>query len=228
MLHSELAPVELYYLQKQKKASVKNIFAFIIRTLIFSRVLNMRKLFIYPDYLSKRTQKYFKLVKGINYYTYEAKPYEKEILKSFERYGKIQAKTITNFVLKKFKVPGNFISKELSDPLKKQGYIQKKPFGGKKITEKGKESLQELYSYMEGIEQMFLNLLNTQIEDNDFVIALIEVDVYLFFIELTNIDLFKKIVEKTKDVNAKYPKGYENKISPFVEAINVDLSYFDK
>lgn len=228
MLHSELAPVELYYLQRLKKANIRDIFAFIFRTLIFNRVLNLKKMFIYPDYLSKRTQKYFKFVKGKNYEHYEAKPYEEKILNPFNRYGKMQAKTITNFVLKKFKVPGDFISKELLQPLKKEGYITSTPFVGKKKTEKAQEALQELNTYMSGIEQMFYSLLDTQVKDEDFVLALLEVNVYLFFIELTNADLFDKIVEKTKEINTRFPKGYENKISPFVEAINVDLSYFEK
>lgn len=228
MLHSELAPVELYYLQKLKKANIKDIFAFIFRALIFNRVLNLKKMFIYPDYLSKRTQKYFKFVKGINYDNYQAKSYEEKILNPFMRYGRMQPKTITNFVLKKFKVPGDFISKELFQPLKKEGYIKSTPFVGKKKTEKAQEALQELDTYMSGIEQMFYSLLDAQIKDDDFIVALLEVDVYLFFIELANADLFGKIIEKTKEINARLPKGYENKITPFVEAINVDLSYFEK
>lgn len=228
MLYSDLLPVQLYYLKKPKKAEIKNIFGFIFRALIFGRVLNLQKLFIYPDSLSKRTQKYFKLVKGINYFNYEPKSFEAKVLKPFNKYGRLQVKTITNHVLRKFKVPGDFIAKEILNPLKKDKYITSSMFGSKKATAKGKELLNELNTYMQGIEQMFVELINNDADDENFVTALFEVDVYLFFIELDNVELFSQIVEKTKEIHKKQIGNHKNKLSPFIESINIDLSYFEE
>ncbi len=224
MLHSELSPVQLYYLKYLKKANMQHILGFIIRPLILNRVLQLQKMLLFPDVLSKRTQMYFKIRRGENFATHEPQFHEELILNAVYHYNEIQPKKISNLIIQHFKMPTRFIKHDIITPLASEKYLK-----STKVTKKGKQALEELNGYMQGIEQMFEELLNNNIDDESFTIALLEVSVYLFFIELNNNELYNSILERTKEIiYCNQSLEIQQKLQPLKEAINLDISFFCK
>lgn len=229
MFDSELSAVQLWYLRKPKKTNIHQIFTLIFQDLTIRRILHHAKLNIYPTERSKKTQKYFKFVKGSSFEGYEPKNYEKKLIIPFEEYDQLQAKTLTNSALRNYGLPTNFINEEIMKPLKKEGYISSPPllgsFGMKSVTKAGKQIVEELNQYLAEKEQVL-----SECVDNDrekFIEVVQDMQSFIFFVKNDNSELYQHVLSNVKWVYQTKPMGPENDLSIFVEAMNIDLSYLD-
>lgn len=229
MFESDLFAAQLYYLRKPSKATIADVFGIVFKDLTLRRVLNMRKVNNFPTDRSKKKQKYFMFIKGINFIGYEAQKFEKNVIAPFEEYDQLQAKTITNSALRKYNVPSGFISEEIESSLISDKYMSSVPllgaFGMKKITNKGKETIDQLNLYLTEKEQILSECIDKDREK--FISTLKEMNTFIFFIKNDNPDLFNSIIENVKWVNQNKPLGIENDLTEFTEAININLEYLE-
>lgn len=229
MFQSELFAAQLIFLRKPSKVTVSEMFAIVFQDLTLKRVLNLQKLNNYPTERSKKTQKYFMFTKGVNYEGYEAQNFEKFIITAFEDHENLQAKTITNGMLRKYGLPSGYITDEIMGPLKRQGLMSTVPilgaFGMKKPTPKGKDIINELNNYLSEKEQELTECVDQDREK--FISILQEMKTLVFFIKKENTTLYASIIENVKWVNQNKPLGFENDLSEFTEAINIDTSYLE-
>ncbi len=227
MFNSELLPVQLLYLQKPAKANIQSILSFVLQDLIIRRILNLKALDTFPNNRSKKTQKYFVLLKGENYVGYKPKYFEKEILCPYDKYEQLQPKTITNKILRKYSVPTGYIDDEIVTSLKNEGYINApsvlKAFGIHSITSKGKQIVADLNHYLAKKEQQLTYLIDGDKEQ--FIQVMNEMGTLVFIFKKDNPDLFKNIISMVKRIHRSKPLGHENDLSNFKEAINIDLSF---
>jgi hypothetical protein len=230
MFQSELTAAHLWYLRKPSMVNIHDIFTIIFQDLTLRRVLHLKKRDIYPTDRSKKPQLYFKFIRGINYYGYKPKAFEKKIITPFEEHDELQAKTLTNKALKSYGLPTAFISEEILSQLKKDGYIRSPfllgMFGAKRLTNKSKQLIEELNQYLEEKKQILLEAI-----DNDrkqFVYVLEEMQSLIFFVIKDNPELYEHIISNVKWVHQTKPFGDQNDLSSFVEALNIDLGYLEQ
>lgn len=230
MFNSELSVVQLWYLRKPSKVNIHQIFTLIFQDLTMRRVLHHAKLNIYPTERSKKPQMYFKFVKGTNFDGYEPKNYETKVLAPFEELDQLQAKTLTNGILRKYSLPTGFINEEIMKPLKKEGYMSSPPllgaFGMKSLTKQAKKIIENLNQYLAEKEQQLSECVDTDREK--FIPILQELQSLVFFIKQDNPELYQHILSNVKWVNQTKPMGVENDLSIFVEAMNIDLVYLEE
>ncbi len=228
MFNTELLPVQLMYLRKPSKANIQRILSIVFQDLIIRRVLNLKIVDTFPNERSKKTQKYFMLEKGENYEGYEPKQFEKGILAPYDEREQLQPKTLTNKILRKYGVPAGYIDHKIMLPLKEEGYISAPPilksFGVRKLTEKGKQVVNELNQFLAEKEQQLTDLIDGDKEQ--FIHVMNEVSTLVFIFKKKNPKLFKNIISMVKRVHLSKPLGQENDLSNFKEAMNINLSYF--
>lgn len=230
MENVELFPAQLIFLRSPKKIKVDEIFSYILQDLTLKRVLNLQKIQSFPNERSRKTQKYFMFVKGENYEGYDPQNFEKHFLSPFSELNQIQIKILTNYVLKKYSLPSKFIVKELYAPLHKQKYISAVPFlksfGVYNLSREGKQAVAELNEFLHEREEKLTALIDGDREE--FIRALNETGTYAFLFEHENPELHKNIISMVKRIHRSKPLGPENDLSPFFEAYNIDLGYFEE
>lgn len=230
MFNSELSPVQVMFLKSPSKIAVQEVLSYILRDLTLRRVLRVDKINSYPNDRSRKTQKYFMIVRGVNYDGYEATSYEKNTILPFTEYNQIQTKSLTNFILKKYSTPSSFVADKIYSPLHKEGYISSLPllktFGYYKLSAKGKQTVEELNTFLNTQEEKLLSLIDG--DKKEFIEALEETGTFVFHFEHHNPDLYKDIISMVKRVNNTKPLGPEKDLTKFMEAMNIDLGYFDE
>lgn len=229
MFTSELFAAQLFFLRRPTKVNIAEVLAIVFQDLVLRRVLNLIKTNTFPTDRSKKKQKYFMFVKGENFEGYEPTNFEKQIIAPFEDHDQLQAKVLTNSILRKYGLPSGYISDEILAPLKKEKLISAIPvlsaFGMKKAAGSGKETVDELNAYLVEKEQEL-----TAAVDNDrekFIQVMKEMKTLIFFLKKDNPELFASIIENVKWVNQNKPLGIENDLFEFTEAINVDMSHLE-
>ncbi len=228
MFSTDLNPVQVMFLHNPSKMHIEDALSIILRDLTLKRVLNMTKLNIYPTERSKKTQKYFKFVKGEKFEGYEPEPHEKNFLVPFEEVDLLQPKSLTNFVLRRFSMPSGFITEKIYGPLHVEGYVTGLPllktFGYYSLSRKGKEVVEMFNQFISEQEQKLESLIDG--DKTEFTQALQETGVYTFYFEKNNPELFKNIISMIKRVNNNFREGANNDLTSFAEAVNIDLGYF--
>ena len=230
MFSTELSPVQVLFLQAPTKVGIDDMISSILRDLTLRRVLNVIKINSFPNDRSRKTQKYFMFVRGENYEGYEHAEYEKGFIKPFEEINQAQAKTLTNFLLKKYSTPSGFIKDKIYRPLNKDGFASSLPilkaFGYYKVTAKGKQIITEFNEFLKTQEEKLKSLIDGDREE--FINVLNETGVYAFYFEKNNPELYKNLISMVKRINRSKPLGVENDLTNFMEAMNVDVSYFEE
>jgi len=227
MLESELLPVQLFYLQAPKKFHVDEMFDIILKDLTLRKILRVQKINSFPTERSKKTQKYYMFTKGELFEGYEPQQFEKSIMVPFKEMDQVQFKTLTNFVIKKYAKPSGFIEDQCLNPLSKKGYVSTIPllnwFGFISVKAKATSEVNKVNEYINQLENKLQGLIDGDVKQ--FIQALNEGGIYVFRIAKTNSVLFKSIIEKIKQINITKPMGAENDLTPFVEALNIDMSF---
>jgi ribosomal protein S19E (S16A) len=230
MLNTDLSPVEIMFLQSPAKMKITDIFSTILKNLVLNKVLYLTRIYNYPTERSRRKQKYFMFEKGINYTGYEPKPFEKSFLSPFEEYNQLQTKTLTNYVLRNYSMPGGFIDRRIFQPLHKEGYISSIPviktFGFYNLSSKGKEIVKNANEFIAKQEQK-LSSFDKELNE-EFVDILNETGTFAFKFKKINPNLYDKIVSNIKRIYINQPFGTNKDLINFMQAINVDLSYFNE
>lgn len=230
MFTTELSPAQVMFLYTPSKIGVHEVLGYILRDLTLRRVLNVQKINSFPNDRSRKTQKYFMIIKGENYEGYEAAAFEKSTIIPFTEYNQVQTKTLTNFILKKYSTPSSFINDKIYVPLNKEGYISSIPllktFGFYKLSGKGKEVVNDLSEFLTAQEEKLASLIDG--DKKEFIEALEETGAYVFYFEHHNPELYKDIISMVKRVNNSKPLGCERDLTQFMEAMNIDLGYFEE
>ena len=230
MLNTELYPAQILFLQEPSKISINEVFSIILRDLVLRRVLHLAKLKSYPTERSKKTQKYYRFIKGEEFSNYEPMSFENRFLSPFEDAEQVQAKVLTNYVLKPYSMPSDFITKKIFKPLAKDKYISSLPFlktfGYYSIKPKTKELLTEVKDFIATQEQKLESLIDG--DKAEFVSVINETGAYIFYFEKNNAELYKNIVSMVKRIFRTKPLGIENDLANFMEALNVDMRYFEE
>lgn len=227
MFKSDLYAAQLFYLRKPSKASTADMFAIVFQDLTLRRVLNLKRIDTYPTDRSKKTQKYFMFTRGVNFNGYEAQNFERSLIVPFEEYDQLQPKTLTNSALRKYSLPSSYVTDEIMTPLKAEGYISSIPLLGiKKLTQTGENIVNEINNYLTEKAQALTDCIEKDRET--FITILKEMKTLTFFLKKDNEELYKSIIEGVKWVNQNKPLGFENDLSEFTEAINIDMSYLDQ
>lgn len=222
MVDSALFPVQVLFLRAPKKVHIQEVLAVLLKDLTVRRILKVVKIDSYPNARSRKTQKYSMIYKGLKYEGYEPQPFEKPFLLPLADVKQVQTKILTNFVLKKHSYPSAFIAESIIKPLKKEGFASSSP-GGVKPTSKAKPIIDEANTFLIQQQEKLASLLNG--EAREFMEAVIETGSYLFILEYTAPDLFEDLKKKIRNLAKSYG-GAEFELSPFYEALNLDLSYF--
>ncbi|PKP12051.1 MAG: hypothetical protein CVU09_00710 [Bacteroidetes bacterium HGW-Bacteroidetes-4] len=222
MVNSELFPVQVLFLRAPKKVHIQEILAVLLKDLTVRRILKVVKLDSFPNSRSKKTQRYSMIYKGLNYEGYEPQPFEKAFLLPLAELNQVQTKILTNFVLKKHSYPSAFITDNILKPLKNKGYL-KTSLGGAKATSKAKPIVDQVNQFLNQQQEKLASLLNG--EAREFMDAVIETGSYLFILEYQAPELFEDIKKKIRNLAKSYGGG-EFELTPFYEALNLDLSYF--
>lgn len=230
MFNSELSPVQVMFLKLPSKISIHDVLSYILRDLTLRRILSVEKINSYPNDRSRKTQKYFMLTKGVNYEGYEPASFEKSTILPFTEYNQIQTKSLTNFILKKYSTPSSFIVDRIYSPLHKEGYVSSLPllktFGYYKLSKQGKDIINELNAFLESQEEKLTNLIDG--DKNEFIEVLEETGTYVFYYEHHNPELYKNIISMVKRVNNTRTSAQDKDLIYFMEAMNLDLGYFDE
>lgn len=228
MIHTELFPAQVFYLMAPKKVNIHEIFSIILRDLTIRNVIRVAKVNSFPNNRSKKTQKYFRFVKGNAFEGYEPKSFEKSFIAPFLETDYVQTKVLTNFVLQKYSMPSGFISDQFYKPLHKEGYVSSIPvlksFGFLTVTSKGKKVAHEAHEFIHHQEEILTGLIDGDREK--FINALYETGSYIFHFEETNPELYKNIISMVKRINKSKPLGPEHDLTLFFDAMNIDLGYF--
>ncbi|MDA3891764.1 MAG: hypothetical protein PF517_08890 [Salinivirgaceae bacterium] len=228
MFNTDLAPVQVMFLKAPKKIGIDDVFSIILRDLTLRRILNVDKINCFPNDRSRKTQKYFMLVRGENYEGYEPKEFEKGFILPFLERNQVQTKTLTNFILRKYSTPSGFIDDKIFQPLHNEHYISSIPivktFGYYKVSNKGMEIVSELNEFIAGQEEKLTGLIDG--DKGEFINALEETGVYIFHFEKNNPVLYKNLISMVKRVYVGKPFGPQLDLRHFMQAINLDLSYF--
>jgi hypothetical protein len=138
--------------------------------------------------------------------------------------NQVQTKILTNFVLKKYSYPSAFISDQILKPLKNEG-LASSFLGNAKSTLKAKEIVEQAHTFMNLQKEKLSNLLNG--DANEFIQTITETGSFLFLLEYNEAELFNNIARKIKNIK----KSYGNNpfaLSPYTEALNLDLSYLQE
>jgi hypothetical protein len=227
MLNTELFPAQIIYLQAPKKVHVHDVIAAILQDLTLRKVLRVVKINSFPNDRSKKTQKYFMFVKGESFEGYEPKSFEKSVLAPFKEMEQVQAKLLTNFVLKRYGTPSGFIEAQIYSVLRAEGYIGSIPilksFGYLSLTSKGKEEVEKANEFIAQQEEKLKSLIDG--DRGQFIQAINETGTYVFHFEKWNPELYKNIVSMVKRINKSKPMGPDNDLSNFMEAMNIDISF---
>ncbi|HAM99523.1 MAG TPA: hypothetical protein DCQ26_13020 [Marinilabiliales bacterium] len=228
MLNTELFPAQVFYLLAPKKVHVHEVFATILRDLTLRNVIRVAKINSFPNDRSKKTQKYYRFIKGEAFKGYEPQPFEKSFLIPFEETENVQTKVLTNYVLRKYSMPSGFIGDQIYNPLSKAGYIGSIPilkaFGYLSLTHKGNEVVAQANEFIHQQEEKLTALIDGDREK--FIHTINETGAYIFHFEENNPALYKNIISMVKRINKSKPMGPENDLTVFMEAMNIDLSYF--
>lgn len=230
MLNIELFPAQVLFLQAPSRVTIEEVFSVILRDLVINRVLNLAKLKSYPTERSKKTQKYYRFIKGTAYEGYEPMSYETRFLSPFEDAEQVQSKVLTNFVLRKYSMPSGFTDEKIFRPLAKDKYISSLPilktFGYYSIKSKTKQILSEVDDFINNQEQKLESLIDG--DKAEFISTMNETGTYIFQFENKNPELFKNIISMVKRIYRTQPLGPDNDLTNFMEAFNVDMRYFDE
>jgi len=230
MFSTELSAVQVLFLQAPTKVGIDDMISAILRDLTLRRVLNVDKINSFPNDRSRKTQKYFMFIMGEHYEGYEHAEFEKGFIKPFEEINQAQAKTLTNFLLKKYSTPSGFIKDKIYTPLKKEGFVSSLPilkaFGYYKVKTKGKQIITEFNDFLKTQEEKLESLIDG--DKGEFINTLKETGVYVFYFEKNNPKLYKNLISMVKRINRSKPLGAENDLSNFMEAMNIDVSYFEE
>ncbi len=231
MFDTDLLPAQIIFLQNPSRIRVNEIIGAILRDLTLRRVLNVVKITSYPTDRSRKKQKYFRFAKGSAFEGYEPKIFEKSFLTPLsEDEDMIQAKILTNFVLRKYSMISGFIDEKIFAPLHKEGYISSLPilktFGYYSMSKKGKEIVQIANEFVKTQEEKLESLIDG--DKGEFFNALNETGTFAFQFEKTNPKLYKNLISMVKRINRTKPLGPENDLTNFMEAMNIDLSYFEE
>jgi hypothetical protein len=228
MFSTDLSPVQVLFLQAPSKVKIDDMLGVIFRDLTLRRVWNVIKINSFPNDRSRKTQKYFMFIKGEMFEGYEPKPFEEVFINPFTEVNQVQSKILTNFALKKYSTPSGFINEKIYEPLRKEGYISSIPllktFGYYSLTTKAKQLVAEFNDYIQNQEQKLESLIDGNREE--FINALNETGVYIFYFEKKNPVLYKNIISMLKRIHNSKPAIAEKDYIRFTEAIYVDLSYF--
>lgn len=228
MLSTDLSPAQVLFLQAPSKIKIEDSLSSIFRDLTLRRIWNVIKFNKFPNDRSRKTQKYYVFVKGENFEGYEAEIFEKGFLNPLTEVNQVQAKILTNFVLRKYSMPSGFIGEKIYEPLRKNGYINSLPilktFGYYSLSKQGKEVVEEVNAFLKTQEEKLEALIDG--DKAEFIKVLNETGTYTFYFEKANPTLYKNIISMIKRINRSKPLGPENDLSNFAEAINIDLSYF--
>lgn len=222
MVNSALFPVQVLYLRAPNKVHIQEVLAVLLKDLTVRRILKVVKIDSYPNARSKKTQRYSMIYKGLKYEGYEPEPFEKPFLLPLAEVKQIQTKILTNFVLKKHGYPSAFISESILKPLKNEGYASAS-LGGVKPSTKAKPIIDEANNFLIHQQEKLASLLNG--DAKEFMDAVKETGSYLFILEYTAPDLFEDLKKKIRNLAKSYG-GAEFELTPFYEALNLDLSYF--
>lgn len=228
MFNTELSPVQIMYLKSPSKFKIDEALGYVIKDLVLRRVFAVEKFQSFPNDRSRKTQKYFRIVKSINFEGYEAATYEKSTIAPFTENNQIQTKILTNFILKEYGTPSAYIADQIFTPLKKEGYISSLPilksFGYFKLSSKGKTIVSELNEFLNTQQAKLEGLIDG--DKAEFIDVLEQTGTYVFYFEKHNLDLYKNIISMIKRINRTKPLGPEKDLQKYTEAMNIDLDYF--
>ncbi|MFA6404187.1 MAG: hypothetical protein WCX31_21565 [Salinivirgaceae bacterium] len=227
MLNTELLPAQIIYLQAPKKVHVHDVIAAILQDLTLRRILKVIKINSFPNDRSKKTQKYFMFTKGESFEGYEPKSFEKSVLAPFKELEQVQAKLLTNFVLKRYNMPSGFLKVQMYSALNKEGYIGSIPilksFGYLSLTAKGNEEVAKANEFITQQEEKLSGLIDG--DKGQFYQVINETGTYVFHFAESNPVLYKNIVSMVKRINKTKPLGPEKDLTNFMEAMNIDISF---
>lgn len=230
MFNTDLSPVQVLFLQAPSKVRIEDMIGVIFRDLTLRRIWNVIKIKRFPNDRSRKTQKYFMFVKGENFAEYEPLSFETGFVKPLEEVNQVQAKILTNFVLRKYSMPSGFIAEKIYSPLHKEGYISSFPIlkglGYYKVTKKAKQLVAELNEFLKTQEEKLEALIDGDKEE--FAKAIVETGVYTFYFEKTNPTLYKNIISMIRRIIRSDSMSPEVNLTNFMEAMNIDLSYFEE
>ncbi len=228
MFDTDLLPAQILFLQNPSKIRINEVIGAIFKDLTLRGVLNVVKIKSFPNNRSRKTQKYFRFAKGKVFEGYEPRLFEKGFLDPLEEEDMVQAKILTNFVLRKYSMVSGFIGDKIFKPLRKDGYISTLPilktFGYYSLSKKGKKVVQMANEFVKIQEEKLEQLIDG--DKGEFINAINETGTFAFQFEDTNPALYKNLISMVKRINRTKPLGSENDLTNFAEAMNIDLSYF--
>lgn len=227
MLDFGLSPAQILFLQTPSKVKTDDIFRIILRELIIKGVVRLSITDEFPTKRSKKIQKYYRFIKGYAFDTYEPLVFEKSFLYPLEDGEHVQVKVLTNYVLRKYSMPSDFVTKKIYIPLSKDKFISSLPilktFGYYSIKRKSKQLLIEVDEFINQQEEVLSSLIDG--DQAEFISAMNDTGTFVFLFETRNPDLYNNIIRMMKEVYNNQPLGADNDLTNFMEAFNVDMSY---
>jgi len=230
MENTTLSIAQIRFLMRPSKAKVRLVFSLILKELIYKGTLSLVKINSFPNDRSRKTQKYYMVQKGPHFNPEPDYLHEKKFLSPLEELDMVRVKNLTNYVLKNYTMPSNFIKWTMYNELSKDHYISGLPllktFGLYSLTSEGKQLVEEKEQLLEQQEEMLRGLIDG--DKKNFFDAINECGANIFLMEERDPELYKNIISMVRRINQSKSLGPGKDLQNYMEAFNVDLGFLDE
>ncbi len=228
MLQTDLLPVQIHYLSNPKKLKVYDVIGILLKDLTLRQIIYYHNVSSFPNQLSRKRQKYGMIMQGSKFHEYynDNPPlFEKLFLSPLEEIPRIQLRILSDYVIKRYNMPSQFIQVEIQAPLMNDGLMSGPPvlksFGMFSATTKGKEEAEKFNQHMSSVHEKISSTIKA--DDNKFIATIEECGIYALILKHTDHELYEEMYERTDELVKKLQPTITNYLNIFHAAMIIEV-----